>query len=220
MNRYDPTTLHDYSTPPPKPPRKHRKLKIVAGLATIFTVALFVTAGLTSHPKTTNKVSAGTAQRAASQPAYTQSAPPQPPTCTQQLITWRNNGGQKNNTALGDADTKLSGDASKYSTDLTENTSTTADADTLAADAGSILGVTTLIKENMPPSCVPGLDTDYGHAVNDEQLAANYITESIGALNRGNAVTAVEDMALADASLNDGVTAVEAATTDLSNFNS
>lgn len=59
--------------------RNHKIFSGIAGVVIVFIVVLIAVGAATAKPVTTNKVSAGSAQPAASQPAYTPSAAPTPP---------------------------------------------------------------------------------------------------------------------------------------------
>lgn len=219
-NPYDPTTPHNYGPPqtPKKPHHWYRPRNVFGGIIgfILLIVIITVAASCGSSPKTTNHVQAGSAQPAATQPAYPQGGP----TCTQQLTTWRDNGGLTEADKLGDANKTMGTDAAAVSQDLNSDNGRAADDDNaLLDDTAAIAGITGNIKLHMPPSCVTGLDRDYGSAVDHDQKSAIYLMQAIGAINKGDTLNAVVNVGLANQELNAAVTAVNAAATDIDTFN-
>lgn len=184
------------------------KTRITLGAAIGAGALTIAACGSSSAPKTTHV----TAVAASSAPASSH------PDCHAQLSAWAPAGAkhqQSLGTALGNTQSALN----QLASDMQAGNSVSADGNTLAGDLGSLEGAVFVIKADMPPKCVPGLDADYGSAISDVESAGLYLTELLGAVNKSDTASAQADTALAEASLSQADSAFSSATTDLNTFN-
>ena len=139
--------------------------------------------------------------------------------CQSQASAWATGGGSAHQQALAAADKNLSSDDNQLTSDMHVGSAPTADTTAVAGDLGSLEGAIVTIKQDMPPSCIPGLYHDYGTAMNAYGDEAAYQMLALGALNKGDAAGAQTDLALATASEADANTAMQSALDDLNAFN-
>jgi hypothetical protein len=130
---------------------------------------------------------------------------------------WRGNG-FTNNKALADALAAVGADDTRIGNDLQTGSSTQADGVTLAGDLGLLQGAAVVIKGDMPPSCIPNLDTDYGNALDAIQKMAAANTLLLGALNQGDTTAGNADIAVLDAYMSQADNSMVAATNDVTAF--
>lgn len=158
--------------------------------------------------------------------ATTTAAPPSPPVpavtvqpdpCVAAFDAWKPTG-LTSNTALSKALSTVGADDTRIGADLSANTSTQADGMKLAGDLGTLYGATTTIQHNMPPSCIPNLNTDYGNALDAIQKMDIANTMLLGAIDKGNTTNADTDSVLVNSYLNQADNSMVAATNDVTAF--
>lgn len=143
------------------------------------------------------------------------SSPPDP--CVTAYDAWKTDG-LPNNTALSNALGAVGADDTRIGADLSAGTSTKADGMKLAGDLGTLYGATTTIQHNMPPSCIPGLDTDYGAALDSIQKMDTANIMLLGAVNQGNTTNESVDVTLVNTYLDQANNSLVAATNDVTAF--
>lgn len=94
------------------------------------------------------------------------------------------------------------------------------DGNTMAGDIGALLGDTYRIKlKDMPPACVPGLDSDYQALTGDLANVGSALTLFVGAANQGNTINATADLDVGTTDLQQATTEFQTVSTDFSNYN-
>lgn len=182
----------------------------VAGIAT---VALALAACGSPHGTSPHGTPAASRSTATASPASATT----PGSCLAQFDAWKVKGAPESS-ALGTGIQAVGADDSAIGADLQAGTDTTSVTNKLAGDLGALEGAVYVIKADIPPSCVPGLDADYGAAVSDVGTFGIYNTELLGALNRGDDTAAEADSILANSELNAATGSLQAASNDISAF--
>ena len=106
----------------------------------------------------------------------------------------------------------------QFNNDVSAGNNPTADVNTLAGDVGALEGTIGLINNDLPPSCVPGLASDYKTAMSVYGNYASYQILAIGQADKGNTANAQTDLASASALQEPGNTAMQAVINDLNAF--
>jgi hypothetical protein len=106
----------------------------------------------------------------------------------------------------------------QFNNDVSAGNNPTADANTLAGDVGALEGAIALINNDLPPSCVPSLATDYKTATSVCGNYATYQILAIGQAGNGNTANAQTDLASASALQEPGNIAMQAVINDLNAF--
>jgi hypothetical protein len=117
------------------------------------------------------------------------------PSCNDQAIAWRDNGGLAQHTAIGTDLEKVSRAGSAHSLGRLQGAITR-----LAADSRAALA-------NLPPACIPGLRADYSTALHDFIAAGD-------SANQGT----LSGMGTATQQITAGGPAIRRATRDLTNY--
>jgi hypothetical protein len=141
------------------------------------------------------------------------------PDCQAQLTSWTSGGGDKHQQTLGTTLERVGTDMTTIGTDMQAGNSVSADGTTLAGDLGALEGTVYIIKADMPPKCVPDLDSDYENSLTAVGSAGIYLTELLGSVNKGDTTGEEADMILANGSLSQADSAFSSASTDLNSFN-
>lgn len=204
-----------------------RQHPVWSGVIGLFALVLIV--GAISSPTThtpagkpaAHSAAAPARQAPATEPS-TPKAKPYPsggPTCVQQFITWRDNGGLKNSREIATDLGTIGNDAQAFGADLSTGAGTQTVSNKLYSDSAALLAVTTLVTTEMPPTCVPNLSKDYGNAISDEQKTAILFQESVTAYNEGNPVSALADIQAANEEISAASTATTSTVNDMTAFN-
>jgi hypothetical protein len=156
-----------YPQQEPQPPQKkrHRGLKVTLGILG----GLFALTIIGSHrfrPRSSNSTGTNASSSTNTRTSNTAAAPSasSAPSCGSQLITWRNNGGGVQITAV--------------SKDL-EAAASASSTGSLAATQGAVSQLSTDAQtalSNPSPACVPQMSTDYTTAMHDFVAAATSVS--------------------------------------------
>jgi hypothetical protein len=206
-------------TPEPQPqasrtrrrPRKRRVRGALIGLGTVIGIIVVIVAA-TAH----NSPSAGNA--AATSPATglasTTASASAPPSCADQVISWRGEGVPQMSAVENDLN-NFDKASQALGSDLGTGTDPSADEAALQTASASLQSDTQAAAADLPPSCVPNLRQDYGASMTDYSKAAIDCEQAISELTNGDMTVALDDIDAAVAALNAGDKKIEAADADI-----
>ena len=136
------------------------------------------------------------------------------PTCMSQFTTWRDGGGIADIPAFASAVTDFETSAIGASFGALSD----ADVAQLKTAAASLLAAAKKGQADPPPSCVPGLRADYKAAMADFKKGAQGALDGVKAAHSGDMQTAASEIKAAAKKLEGGSNAMDAAVTDMENF--
>ena len=198
----------------PRRPGNRKARRALIGLGTLIGVIAVISVVTAHNSLSTGNVAATSPVPAASPAAASAS----PPDCRSQVISWRDNGGVSQLEAVVTDMGNVQQASTALGTDLTTGADISRDEASLQTAAASLQSDAQTAQANLPPSCVPGLRTDEGAALDDAAKAALGCQDAVPELGSGNLSVATDDVNAASTAITASGTQFQAATSDVQAF--